>query len=98
MYKYRLSLMDPRAESCCRQNFMIIVITSGRSSQKNQLDSFIRFDRTQTCDGHGHRQTDRHRAIASVGSQVYNFICPLKYAYKGLVWNPFAVSDCLSDI
>ena len=33
----------------------------GSSRIKNQLDSFIRFGRTPTCDG----QTDGHRAMAS---------------------------------
>ena len=33
----------------------------GSSRAKNQLDSFIRFDRTPTCDG----RTGRHRPMAS---------------------------------
>jgi len=33
----------------------------GSSHAKNQLDSFIRFDRTPTCDG----QTDRYRPMAN---------------------------------
>jgi len=46
----------------------------GSSHAKIQLDSFIRFDRTPTCDktdrhrrtdGQTDRQTDGHRAMAS---------------------------------
>ena len=46
------------------------IATRGRSScAKNQLDSFCRFDRTQTCDGHrwtrAHGHGIRHASIAS---------------------------------
>jgi len=39
----------------------------GRSGAKNQLDSFIHFDGTPTCD-----KTGRHRAIASTPHWHFN--------------------------
>ena len=42
----------------------------GNSHAKNQLYSFIRFDRTPTCDG----RTDRHRTMASTADAQHRAV------------------------
>ena len=42
----------------------------GSSHAKNQLDSFVRFGRTPTCDG----QTDRHRPTASTADAQHRAV------------------------
>ena len=42
----------------------------GSSHAKNQLDSFIRFSRTPTCDG----RTDGHKAMASTADAYHRAV------------------------
>ena len=49
---------------------------------KNQLDPYIRFDRTPTCDRQTDGRTDRHRATALV--ITYNSVARVKHVALSL--------------
>ena len=58
---------------------------------KNHLDSFIRFDRTPTCDG----QTDRHRPTASTADAQHRAVKTRRSLLVIVRWLSIALSDAV---